>query len=113
MYGASIEVVEGGNEPDYFPDLTNTDIKEASEDKIELEKIIIPVTEKRETNAIKPTSKTSESQVKSKQILTPQEISKEQESMLLLKQNISSLSNEISLDMEKIQNKIKLFLKNI
>jgi len=117
LYGASIEVVEGGKEPKYFPDLKNVEIKEASEDKIEFEKIIVPDTEQKETKPIKSTSKKSALQVKPSQVppqeVSKEEINKEKESKLLLKQNISSLLKEISLDMEKIQNKIELFLKNL
>lgn len=117
LYGASIEVVEGGNEPDYFPDLKNIEIKEATEEKIEFEKIIVPVSELEEINPIKAKSRGSAPQVKSKQApvqeVSKEEISKEKESKLLLKQNITSLLKEISLDMEKIQNKIQSFLNNL
>ncbi|MFX1276598.1 MAG: hypothetical protein ACFFBP_17570 [Promethearchaeota archaeon] len=117
LYGASIEVVEGGNEPDYFPDLKNVAIKEATEEKIKFEKIIVPVSEQEEIKLIKAKSKGSAPQVKSKQApvqeVSKEEISKEKESKLLLKQNITSLLKEISLDMEKIQNKIQSFLNNL
>jgi len=118
LYGASIEVVESGKEPEYFPDLKNIEIKEATEEKIEFEKIIVPISEQNEIKPIKSTGKISASQVKTKQVISPQEISteeisKEKESKLLLKQNIASLLKEISLDMEKIQKKIELFLKNL
>jgi len=118
LYGASIEVVESGKEPDYFPDLKNIEIKEATEEKIEFEKIIVPISEQNEVKPIKPTSKISATQVKTKQVTPTQEVSKEEiseekESKLLLKQNIASLLKEISLDMEKIQKKIELFLKNL
>ena len=117
LYGASIEVVEGGNEPDYFPDLKNIEIQEASGEKIEFEKIIVPGLEQEEVRPLKASGKSAATQVKSKQDSiqeeSKEEISKEKESKLLLKQYIASLLKEISLDMEKIQKKIESFLNNL
>lgn len=106
LYGASIEVVEEGHEPGHFPDLTKIEIKEPSGDKFEMEKVIIPL-------STETTIKSESTSQVDQYVVQPSTIERTEEQPSFLKEKIRSLLKEISLDMEKIHNRIKTFLSEL
>ncbi|MFX1477618.1 MAG: hypothetical protein ACFFCI_05770 [Promethearchaeota archaeon] len=115
LYGATIEVVESGNEPDQFPILKKENkfdsIKNANISLIE-EKEITEQT-KEDIGGVEDKSllstpthqmKSSNEESKSKSLKTAEKVD------FLNQQKVISLLKEISLNLEQIQKKIAIFL---
>ncbi len=120
MYGASIEVIEGGKEPEHFPDLSKAEIKEASKEYLELDKVIVPITERNEELSYENIKSPLKPRITPKQDINSETITEIEEKGIIKDPNLSlithkfeSILKDISLDMEKIQNKIKNFLTGI
>ncbi|MFX1398006.1 MAG: hypothetical protein ACFFAS_13295 [Promethearchaeota archaeon] len=113
LYGASIEVVEQDHEPGHFPDLSAIEIKEPSKDKIEMEKVIVPLSTEIHSKAkVVPRIKQDIEKMKTPEIQQPI-LDKSKEELSNLKSKISSLLNEVASDLKKLQEKISNFFFEI
>lgn len=113
LYGASIEVVEQGKEPEHFPDLNAIEIREPSENKIEMDKVIIPLaTEIPEKSPTVKQVKREEIRAQAK-IIEPKAFEKETDDFSSFKKKMTSLLKEIAGDIENLQSKIKSFLTEL
>ncbi|MFX1258224.1 MAG: hypothetical protein ACFFAN_10215 [Promethearchaeota archaeon] len=108
LYGATIEVVEDGNEPKNFPIISEKNIikRLANEDQEIIEEI--KVNTKDET--IKENTKT---ETKNNKKIDSSKVKKSEDSTLLLKEQVNGLLNEISLSLKNITKKINRFLENL
>ncbi|MHA1283868.1 MAG: hypothetical protein ACTSQP_15335 [Promethearchaeota archaeon] len=117
LYGASIEVVESGNEPERFPLLSKDKIaqpiSEAEpyivEEIIEEKQIVPPKEEIPKVEAIE-TKTEKETEVKPSPLELKESIEKE---YTLFKEKVISLLREIDENFNNIHKKIKSFLKDI
>ena len=110
LYGATIEVVECGNEPDQFPILTKEKISEPTKEGkpfiIEEKEVAEPTTEEMvgiEVESV--TTSIEDSQPKPLKIVEKMDF--------ITQQKVISLLKEISQDLEKLQNKINIFLMDL
>lgn len=132
LYGASVEVVEEGNEPKSLPTLTKQHIIEQPEGEIDLNTIsdsfpsekpkkvikrrvesaveeepeIVEIASEREVEKIKPTD---EAEIKPKAVFVEKKTSK----ALTSSKNIKTLLEDISSTLGELQNKIKNYLDDL
>ena len=116
LYGASIEVVEGGNEPPLFPILNKETIIEATKEKIGIGTVIVPLDEQKvekEVNSLKTAPKSVEKPIvqdAEEVALRHDAVKNAEDQVLKLKEKLKDFMNGIALDMEVIQKKVKEFL---
>ncbi|MFX1317150.1 MAG: hypothetical protein ACFE9T_14915 [Promethearchaeota archaeon] len=108
LYGATIEVVEDGNEPENFPIISEKNIIKPLEK--EDQKIIEEIKVNTKDNIIKEEIKIrTTDDIK----IDTTKVEKSEESNLLLKDQVKELLKEISLSLNNIKNKINNFLENL
>ncbi len=100
LYGASIEVVQGGNEPEEFPKLDQLQLVTQIDDKFE--ELVFNQVNSEVEKEIQDTEAT-----KSRE--PPNETKAIGKSEIQLKNQITSLLNELIIDIGKIQERIKNF----
>ena len=101
LYGASIEVVESGNEPKQFPKISKDQIiKPIEEEEYSISEDIVEQISKAEDIIIEDVHS------------EPLEIPKESSNMISI-QKVTSILKELSLDLGKMREKINKFLSEI
>ncbi len=113
LYGASIEVVEQGHEPGHFPDLSAVEIKEPSEEKIEMQKVIVPLSSEIPVKSPVVNQTKPQGARKTVSAVETRTIQNDEKEFSLFKNKMSSLLKEIAGDLENLQTKIKSFLREI
>ena len=118
LYGATIEVVDGGNEPSYFPVLTKDALKGDVTDKIDIEKVIVPEIEDKEEKEIEPVMTTDsvdavEIEATTEVVSRLEDLKIAEEQVLELKNKFKDFLSDLTMDLAVFQKKIKVFLEDL